>query len=45
MLQRLDREQGLPAAQIQARKRLSGESWPEKARLFENWMLGIEATS
>jgi glycosyltransferase involved in cell wall biosynthesis len=38
-------DQGLPAAQILARKRLREESWPEKARIFENWMLATEARS
>jgi hypothetical protein len=42
---RLRIEKGLPPSQMQARKRLSGESWPEKARLFENWMLGSETKS
>ena len=32
-------ETGLPAEQRQARARLSGESWAEKARAFEQWAL------
>jgi glycosyltransferase involved in cell wall biosynthesis len=30
---------GLPSSQEQARTRLSGESWAEKARIFERWAL------
>ncbi|MFL5244369.1 MAG: glycosyltransferase [Gemmataceae bacterium] len=33
---------GLPDIQAQARERLSGESWTEKARLFEEWILAEE---
>jgi glycosyltransferase involved in cell wall biosynthesis len=35
---------GLPAAQGQARDRLTGESWSEKARLFEQWIHAEEPT-
>ncbi len=36
-------ETGLPAYQSQARERLSEESWQEKARLLETWILGQES--
>jgi glycosyltransferase involved in cell wall biosynthesis len=32
----------LPPAQETARKRLAGESWAEKARLFEGWVMETE---
>jgi glycosyltransferase involved in cell wall biosynthesis len=33
-------EEGLPGEQRAARERLSGETWEEKARWFERWVLG-----
>jgi len=33
-------EEGLPEAQRRARARLAHESWAEKARTFEEWVLG-----
>jgi glycosyltransferase involved in cell wall biosynthesis len=36
-------EEGLPPAQREARGRLAGESWSEKARQFEGWVLGAGA--
>jgi hypothetical protein len=32
---------GLPEEQQQARARLAGESWPEKAKAFEQWALHV----
>jgi glycosyltransferase involved in cell wall biosynthesis len=35
-------EQGMPLEQTQARSRLAGEGWAEKAHLFEQWALAVE---
>jgi glycosyltransferase involved in cell wall biosynthesis len=35
---------GVPASQIQARTRLTSESWDAKARAFENWALTEDMT-
>jgi glycosyltransferase involved in cell wall biosynthesis len=36
-------ETGLPESQRVARERLSRETWTEKSRIFEKWILGINA--